>query len=67
MRRMLSKGVRLYWHSPKGTRVHRENYNFYQGLRELVGANADVNERRARVSAVGSESGAMVVHYQWAS
>lgn len=60
----LSKGVRVYEHRTGGgyVDVERSAYNFYQGLREVEDLMLDPN---VRLIGIGSESGAMVVHFRW--
>lgn len=64
MGHFLSKGVRIYEHRESGgfTDVSRDAYNYYQGMSEVEDMLLNPN---VRLIGVGSESGAMVVHFRW--
>jgi hypothetical protein len=61
----LSRGIRIYEHAPDRRRLGRDNFNFAQGMGEWESLQPDIKTGLVRVLAVGSEGGAMAVHYQW--
>ena len=63
MSNWLSRGIRIYEHATNGMLLSRSNYNFYQGMNEIADLRITPG---VKVVGVGNESGAMVVHYQWA-
>ena len=58
----LSKGIRIYEHAGGRICVGRDAYNFYQGMNELDALKIDPS---VEIFGVGSEGGAMVVHFRW--
>lgn len=58
----LSRGIRLYEHDSNRDLVERRAYNYWQGLNEIDEIRADPS---LQIFGVGSESGAMVVHFKW--
>lgn len=67
MSNWLSKGIRLYEHRPLNSRdrsIIRRCYNFEQGLNKI--AALFHGYAPIKILAIGSESGAAVMHYKWA-
>jgi hypothetical protein len=64
MGHFLSKGVRVYEHREydQYVDVERNAYNFYHGMAEVEDLMLNPS---ARLIGVGSEGGAMVVHFRW--
>lgn len=63
MSKRLSQGIRIYEHAPDGSRNFRDAYNYGQGMRVIARLKTADD---VKFVAVGSESGAMVVHYKMA-
>jgi hypothetical protein len=61
MRRQLSRAIRVYAHAANGELIRRDNFNFYQGMNEVEHV---MRTPGAKVVAVGSEEGAMALHYR---
>lgn len=55
----MSKGIRIYFHA-SNKRV-RDCYNYWAGQDEI---DLLVNDRYAKIIAVGTEGGAMCLHYR---
>lgn len=62
MGRKLSQGIRIYEHSPERDMLGRDSYNFWQGMREVEDLKINPS---IEILAVGSESGAMTIHFRW--
>lgn len=62
MGHFLSKGVRIYEHDYNRDLVERRAYNFWQGLNEIDEIKMDPS---LQIFGIGSEGGAMVVHFRW--
>lgn len=61
MRRQLSRAIRVYAHAENGGLIRRDNFNYHQGMNEI---DAIKRTFGTTITAVGSEEGAMVLHYR---
>jgi hypothetical protein len=62
MGRRLSQGIRIYEHGVDREMMGRDSYNFWQGMSEIEALTIDPS---VEILAIGTESGAMTVHYRW--